>query len=109
MEKVSRFIENNPGSSRNDMRTGVAGKTDYKDLAVATLVADPFVERHQHGQKWEHGSVRPYREADDETPNRSPGPQPVPNRSPGPVESDRSPGPRPIQDRGPGRPVVEDG
>ena len=96
MEKVSRFIENEPGATSNAIKAGVPGKTDYKDQALRILVREGYIEPRKRGQAHLHYSVRPYSEDDD----RSPGPQPVPNRSPRPVEPNRSPGPLPLQ-RGP--------
>ena len=104
MEKVSRYIESEPGANRNSIKTGVQGKTDYKDLALNILVSEGYVERRSHGQAHQHYSARAYRENTD----RSPGPQPVPNRSPGPAGTNRSPGPPPYKgdrSRGPVQPV----
>lgn len=90
MEKVSRYVEEHPACTRNQVKTAVSGKTDAKDLALSLLVEEGWIDRERAGQAQRHTSVRAYRE------NTDPGPTdpPVPNQSPtGPRDQSNTTGP----------------
>lgn len=73
MEKVSRFVESEPGSTLNAVKTGVVGKNSYVGDALDYLARDGYIERTQQGQAQHHHSLRPYREIDASTEARSAG------------------------------------
>jgi hypothetical protein len=99
MERVSAFLEQEPGSSRSAVRRSVTGKASWVDIALDTLVTEGNVERRQDGQSHRHFSVRQYHETDDPVPPSQSRPDPVPDRgepyrvplSP-PLLRDRDPG-----------------
>jgi len=64
MERVSRAIEDAPGLSKNAIRSTVAGKSDYKDLALELLVSESYAEARRDGQAHHHFSLRPFRTGD---------------------------------------------
>lgn len=65
MEKVSRALESAGELNVRALRGAVPGKHDARDLAIALLVNEGFVEIRRQGQERLHGSARRYREADD--------------------------------------------
>jgi hypothetical protein len=85
MEKVSRAVEQDGGLSKRAIRTVVAGKNDWIDLALELLVSEGFIDAREDGQAHRHYSIRPYRE-DAESPTVPTVPQPCPNRAPGTAE-----------------------
>ena len=87
MERVSRFLEEEPGATGRNIRAGVSGKGEYVDQALRVLIADKFVERRADGQANRHYSVDEYRENTD----RVPVSQPSPDRVPDTGETDRVP------------------
>ena len=64
MEKVSMFVEENPGATYKLIKAMVKGKAEYRDQALAVLIAEGYVEMRRNGQSKEHHGLRPYR-ADD--------------------------------------------
>jgi hypothetical protein len=67
MERVSLYLESEPGASARGIREGVKGsKHDAKDTALAVLVKEGYVDARQDGRARRHYSLRPYREATDQ-------------------------------------------
>jgi hypothetical protein len=64
MERISRAIEDSPGTSKSEIRR-VQGKNDAKDLALRLLIQEGFVRVELDGQAHRHHSARRYREGDD--------------------------------------------
>ena len=93
MEKVSRALEQEPGLTRNAIRTAVGGSTRYVDLARELLVAEGHVEVRREGQAHLHFAVSPYREDHD----RDSGTQSGLNQDPVPVLATGTPGPTPLR------------
>ena len=95
MERASRFLAENPGASVNEIRKGVQGKNDFKDVAVRTLIAEGYVERRAEGQARRHYNLRDYHaDADEDTTV-----PPCPDRAltgPGYASTDRAPVPHPL-------------
>lgn len=73
MEKVSRYVEQHPAAGRNQIREGVTGKTQAKDLALTLLVEEGWIDRQKDGQSYRHTTLRPFRKATDPGPTRTPG------------------------------------
>lgn len=67
MEKISRAVEIEPGMSGKAIEVAVKGRTDYKRLALKTLVAEGYfdTEAGPRGAMF-YTSANPYREANDE-------------------------------------------
>lgn len=63
MEKVSRWLEFNPGSSKKAIETAKLGKTDFVRMATSRLIAEGFVTVEQVGQAARHTVANRYREA----------------------------------------------
>jgi len=63
MERVSRAVEANPGVSKSDVRAHVKGKSEYKDQALALLIAEGYVEDRGGDQGHRYHGLRPYRES----------------------------------------------
>lgn len=61
MERVSRYIEANPGQSKTAIETAVKGKAEYVRLALELLVGEQYIEvrRGARGAA-EHTSIRPF-------------------------------------------------
>lgn len=67
MEKVSLFVENNPGSSQRVILAGVSGNDEHIKDALRTLVTDGYVSRDKAPRGgFSHTSERPYRQSEDE-------------------------------------------
>jgi len=63
MERVSRFLEDNPqGMSKRSIRTAVAGSNDLIDLAIEFLL-EAHIKVEKVGTSHLHVSVKPYRAA----------------------------------------------
>lgn len=61
MERVSRFLEDNPqGMSKRSIRTAVAGSNDLIDLAIDFLL-EGYITVEKDGSSHRHVSVKPYR------------------------------------------------
>lgn len=69
MEKVSRYVETNPGLSKRAVIEAVGGKRDYVVLAVELLATRGYL-RAEPGPRGAqlHYSARPYREGDTDEP-----------------------------------------
>jgi hypothetical protein len=67
MEKVSRYVEMTPGSSKSTIEKARLGKTDYVRQALELLIKEGYVDITVSGQSHRHTVVRPYRADDDET------------------------------------------
>lgn len=62
MEKISRYVEINPGLGRNAIRTAVGGTAKYVTLAVDLLVSEGFIEVERGpNRSMLHKSIRPFR------------------------------------------------
>lgn len=92
MERVSRYVEQQPGASRRAIRDDVSGKNDAKDLALATLIDEGWIRSERDGRALRHYSLEPF---DDTAP--CPRAPTVPQRAPGTVESHRAPCPLPLK------------
>jgi hypothetical protein len=66
MEKVSRYVELNPGATRTLIETSKLGKIPYVRAAIDLLVMEGYIET-EHGPRnaTNHTSVKPYREAEE--------------------------------------------
>ena len=78
MERVSRFLEDNPGAGVNSIRAAIESKAANVDAAVRALIDEHHVEQRVEGQAKRHYSLVPYRQETD----RVPVSQPCPNRVP---------------------------
>jgi hypothetical protein len=87
MERLSKFLEAEPGAGLNTIRRGVQGKTEYVDQALRILVAEGFVRVQVDGQTKRHFVDLEYREDTD----RDPATQPRPNRDPVAGDPNRDP------------------
>lgn len=67
MEKVSRYIEANPGASKTTIETAVKGKTEYVRVALELLVLEQYVETEKGPRNVQmHRQIKPYREDEDQ-------------------------------------------
>jgi hypothetical protein len=66
MERVSRYIEEHPGISKNGVATAVRGDDKAKRLAVELLGAEGFVTIGKSGASHILTSVRPFRNDEEE-------------------------------------------
>lgn len=66
MEKVSKYVEANPGASKTSIETAVKGRGEFVRLALELLVNESFIETERgHRNVTQHKQIRPYREDDD--------------------------------------------
>jgi hypothetical protein len=65
MERVSRYVESNPGANTKAIR-GLKGNHDALDVARERLVAEGYMRVERKGSAHCHYSIKPYRESDDE-------------------------------------------
>jgi hypothetical protein len=93
MERVSRYLEDEPGATSRTVRTDVSGKAAYVDQALRVLVAEGFISQRPDGQAKRHYVVNQYREDDD----RVPVSRPCPDRVPDTGETYRVPVSLPLQ------------
>jgi hypothetical protein len=71
MEKISRYIEGNPGLSRNAIRGAIRGKADYVRLAIELLINEGNVIVQQGpNRSLQHRSRVPYRVGADPPPSK---------------------------------------
>ena len=95
MEKVSRWLEENPGASQRDIRDGVKHRPEHVVAAIGVLVEEKWVRVERSGKRHEHFSITAFRDIsplDDMT--GSHGSRPVPmgsGTSPKPTGSHGSP------------------
>lgn len=67
MERISRFVEENPGSSKNLIEISVKGKATHKRQALELLILDAYIEVTKGANRaQEHHPVKPYREGDED-------------------------------------------
>lgn len=66
MERVSQYIEENPGASKNLIELSVKGGAKFKRQALELLILESYIEvvKGPRGTQ-EHHSIRPYREANE--------------------------------------------
>jgi hypothetical protein len=60
MEKVSRYVADHPGATRNQIKADVPGNTQARDLALQILVDDGYLTRTKRGQAHHHTSLRAF-------------------------------------------------
>ena len=65
MERISRWLEDHPGSSSGDIEKAVEGKATILREALATLHDEGHIERESYARKHSWMIVRPYRQEDD--------------------------------------------
>jgi hypothetical protein len=67
MEKVSRYIEINPGVSRRLIESAKLGKHEYVRMAVELLLIEGYIEieKGPHNAQ-QHRQVKPYRESEND-------------------------------------------
>lgn len=68
MERISRYLEINPGATTRRIRDDVAGNHAAKAAALQLLVAEGHVEVVKVGQSHQHKISTPYRETDETAP-----------------------------------------
>ncbi|MDQ6807525.1 MAG: AAA family ATPase [Actinomycetota bacterium] len=74
MERISKFLDDQPGAGLNAIREGVPGKTKYVDDALRLLITENYVRVEPQGQKRCHHNDREYRKDDDHDPATQPRP-----------------------------------
>ncbi len=74
MTRVSEFVNNQPGASRNTIRRSVAGRGEWVDKALSLLINEGYISRRKEGQTYAHYTLHHYQ------------------NQPGPTESQPSPG-----------------
>ncbi len=62
MERVSRYVEDHPGASGNDIDRARLGKADYVRKATGVLVTEGWLRVERVGPAMRHRSERPFRE-----------------------------------------------
>ncbi len=65
MERISRYVEEHSGISKNGVATAVKGDDKAKRLAIELLAADDYVKIERVGASHTLVSLRPYRNEDD--------------------------------------------
>jgi len=88
MERVSRYVEENPGAGLNQIRDNVRGKAAWVDTARSILIREDYIRVKPSGQKQLHHHVKPY---------RVPASQPRPNHVPDTAQPTASPRPHPLR------------
>jgi hypothetical protein len=64
MERISRFVELNPGLSKNSILAGVKGAREFKQMACELLVEEGYLVLEPGANRSQlHRSVKPFREA----------------------------------------------
>lgn len=97
MQRVSEFVERQPGVGKKDIRTGVSGRNNYVDDAIRALIAEGYIEQRTDARGGHHHfPVMPFDAESDEgpcpdlAPNGVPTvptlPHSVPNLAPMPAE-----------------------
>lgn len=63
MEKVSRYVEANPGASKTSIETAVKGKVEYVRLALELLVLESYIATERGARNTQmHTQIKPFRE-----------------------------------------------
>lgn len=63
MEKVSRYVEANPGASKTSIETAVKGKVEYVRLALELLVLESYIATERGTRNTQmHTQIKPFRE-----------------------------------------------
>jgi hypothetical protein len=62
METISRAVEDTAGASKNEIRSAVKGRNEYRDLALDRLISEGYIEVVRDGQPHRHYSLRRFRE-----------------------------------------------
>jgi hypothetical protein len=65
MEKACRWLEANPGATKNTTERSVLGRAEYVRQAVEILVSEGWVRIQKDGQALRHYVVVPYRAGDE--------------------------------------------
>jgi AAA domain len=63
MQRVSEYVETNPGMSGRAITSAVSGKTDHKKLALELLISEGYIEIEKAGSAIKHRSAQPFRDA----------------------------------------------
>jgi hypothetical protein len=66
MERVSKWLEYNPGASRREIEKAVTGNGPTLRLAIDVLIEEGWIVVDRSGKAHEHRVVRDYRESEDE-------------------------------------------
>ena len=121
MERISHYLNTNPGATANDIKGDVKGNTRAKQTGLRILIAEGYVEPRPDGQARRHHNLRNFAADNPETDDRDhrdqtgtkPGPSPSQNHrdhrdhplqggsGPGPGSTARrngQPGPGPTTD-----------
>lgn len=101
MEKVSRYVEQHPEATRNDIKSAVGGNHRARDLALTLLADEGWIDRKRDGQALRHTTAHAYRADADPGPTGPTGPNQS-QTGPGDHPNTTGPtGPTPLQG-GPG-------
>ncbi len=65
MERVSEYLDAEPGATGNDIRRGVTGQGASVDRAVRVLRAEGYVDRSKDGAAYRHTNLKRYRFSED--------------------------------------------
>lgn len=65
MERVSRYVEDHPGASGNDLDKARLGKADYVRKATGLLASEGWLRAERVGPAIRHHPERPFRESGD--------------------------------------------
>ena len=93
MAKVARYLEDEPGASRNAVIRDVIGKRAYLDDALRLLISEGNVDRRKEGQAHRHYIVHAF---DENAPAPTEAP-PRPNRGPERLPTTEAPRPTPTR------------
>jgi hypothetical protein len=92
MSRVSEYVNDEPGASRNTIQRSVSGRGEWIDKALHLLISEGYIDRRKEGQTYAHYSLRDFT------------PQPGPTESqpsPGNSRGNRVPGSPPLRDPDP--------
>ena len=70
MEKASRAIEQEPGLTKRAVRDAVGGTAKYVDLALEMLIAEGHVEVRKDGMALRCHAIEPFRQDDEDAPEK---------------------------------------
>jgi len=60
MGRVSDYVRDEPGASRNTIRNGVKGRGEYVDNALHLLIAEGYIDRRPDGRSHAHYTLHEY-------------------------------------------------